>query len=90
MALIEMQADLKLTNQLLERLVKVAERWMAETTRIRYGHTVEPIPNARPGEDESVAYASDEETVKRELVALAKKFRSEDEQDEVTYNKEQI
>ena len=90
MALIEMNADLKKTNELLERLVKVAERWMAESTAIRYGHTTEPIEGARPGEDESVAYATDEETMKRELKALAKQFRLQDEQDQVTYNKEEI
>lgn len=79
MAFIEMQADLKQTNLLLERLTRALERILLEQYEVRYGHCAEPAPDPNPREKETVDYASDEATVKRELLKLAGQLKDDDE-----------
>lgn len=87
MALIEMQADLKQTNALLERLVKAVERILVEQYNVRYGHCAEAVVDPNPQVKETVEYASDKALVRQTLMKLAGVTQGEDEgeitQDEV-------
>lgn len=87
-----MSADLKKTNELLERLVRAAERLLNEAYGVRYGHTLTPPEDFNPDSKESVSYATDEETFKQQLTQAAKQFREAKNDDEkmVSYNEEGI
>jgi hypothetical protein len=60
MAFIQVQADLRETNRLLERLVRVGERFLLERYGIRMGHCTEPSFDRTGNGKESVPYAAEE------------------------------
>lgn len=72
MAFIEMQADLKRTNELLERIARVGERLLLEQHNIRMGHCVEKAPDPNPSEKPTIDYATDEGLLRQELEEMVK------------------
>jgi hypothetical protein len=72
MAFIEMQADLKRTNELLDRIARVGERFLLEAYNVRMGHCIEKADDPNPKEKASITYATDEEMLKLELEELVK------------------
>lgn len=71
MSLVTLNADLRTLNKLLERLARCAEVAVYNTWGIRMGHINEIPEDVNPREKESVAYANDPDTAKRELQRIA-------------------
>lgn len=81
MSILEVHADLRRTNALLERLARCAEVAIHNVWGIRLGHINEPAPDANPQERESVGYANDPDTMKHELERLAGLASSTEDED---------
>jgi hypothetical protein len=77
MALIELHPQLTQTNKILERIAKALERALLEQYGVRMGHCSEPAPDPSPDVEPSVAYHTDEDTLKSELEEL-RGLREED------------
>lgn len=83
MALIELHPQLKETNQLLERIAKVLERWLLAEHGLALGHCAQPAVDPNPKEKPSVTYHTDEDTLREEMKTLAGwKERGDDEIEE--------
>lgn len=59
MAFIQVQADLREMNRLLERLVRVGERFLLERYGVQMGHCTEPPFNGKGNGKELVPYAAE-------------------------------
>lgn len=71
MALIELHPQLTETNKLLTRIANVLERSLLEEYGVRLGHCAEPAVDPNPKEKATVAYHTDEDTLREELKTLA-------------------
>lgn len=78
MALIELHPQLSKTNEVLERIAKVLERLLLEQFRVRMGHCVEAAPDPHPELEPTIAYHTDEDTLKNDLLELAGRAEGEE------------
>lgn len=81
MSFIELHPDLRLTNELLERLARAAERILLEQYGVRMGHTTEPATDPNPSEKPTIGYATDEETARRKVEAVVQAITEEGERE---------
>lgn len=78
MALIELHPQLTETNKKLERIASVLERLLLEQFKVRMGHCVEPATDPHPELEPTIAYHTDEDTLKNDLLTLAGRGDEED------------
>jgi len=70
MALIELHPQLTETNKLLARIANALERGLLEQYGVALGHCAEPAIDPNPREKATVAYHTDEDTLREELKTL--------------------
>ena len=83
MALIELHPQLKETNLLLTRIANVLERWLLAEHGLALGHCAQPAVDPNPKEKSTVAYHTDEDTLREELKSLAGWKEPGESEDEV-------
>lgn len=71
MPIIQINADLTTANKLLTRIANVLERWLLAEHGLALGHCAEPAVDPNPKEKATVAYHTDEDTIREELKSLA-------------------
>lgn len=81
MSFIELHPDLRRTNELLERIARVGERFLLERYGVRMGHTTEPATDPNPSEKPTITYATDEETARRKVEQAVRAMTEEGERE---------
>lgn len=81
MAFIELHPQLKQTNELLDRIAKVLERTLLEKHGVRMGHCAEKAADPHPEVEPTIAYHTDEDTLREDLKALAGHVTEEEDED---------
>lgn len=85
MALIELHPQLAETNKLLNRIAMVLERWLLIEHGIALGSAAQPAIDPNPKDKPTVAYHTDEDTLREEMKTLAgwREHDAESEEDEI-------
>lgn len=63
---------------MLERIATALERGLLEAYGVRLGHCVEPATDPHPELEPTIAYHTDEDTLKNDLLTLAGRAEEED------------
>jgi len=71
---LDIQADLKRNNQLLERLTKVAEQLLYSAYGVRLGHVLDEQPN--PSAQEKATVTTEERELNNYITPLVRDFEA--------------
>lgn len=71
MALIDVNPDLKRTNELLERIARVGEIIVLRQWGIRMGHCAERLDDPNPRVKSETTYTTDESALRQELIDVS-------------------
>lgn len=71
MALIDVNPDLKRTNELLERLAQAAEIMVLRAYGVRIGHCAQRVDDPNPRVKSEATYTTDESALRQELIDVS-------------------